>query len=78
MNLFQWNCNVINGHNYNEIFQALDNALISNRPTMILANTIKGKGVSFMENDVRWHHTIPSLKEVNIARKELGVLNNKI
>ena len=78
MNLFQWNCNVINGHNYNEIFQALDNALISNRPTMILANTIKGKGVSFMENDVKWHHTIPSLKEVNIARKELGVLNNKI
>ena len=45
---------------------------------MILANTIKGKGVSFMENDVKWHHTMPSKKEIKIAREELGVLEDTI
>ena len=40
---------------------------------MILANTIKGKGVSFMENDVKWHHTMPSMNEIEIARQELNL-----
>jgi len=73
MNLFEWDCYTIDGHNYTEIFEALDKFSSSDRPTMILANTIKGKGVSFMENDVKWHHTMPSMNEVEIARQELNL-----
>ena len=78
MNLFEWNCHVIDGHNYNEIFEALDKTTFSKKPTIILANTIKGKGVSFMENDIKWHHSIPSENEINIAREELGITNVNI
>ena len=78
MNLFEWDCHVIDGHVYKEIFDALELANSTNRPTMILANTIKGKGVSFMENEIKWHHSIPSQKEVEIARKELGLTGYKI
>ena len=78
MNLFQWDCHVIDGHNYNEIFEAFDKATLANKPTMILANTIKGKGVSFMENDVKWHHTMPSENEIKIAREELGMTSDNI
>ena len=42
MNLFQWDCHSIDGHNYSEIFKAFGKAINSKRPTMILANTIKG------------------------------------
>lgn len=73
MNLFEWDCHVIDGHDYEEIFEAFERATIATKPTMILANTIKGKGVSFMENEVKWHHSIPSQKEVELARQELGL-----
>ena len=73
MELFEWDCHVINGHDYKEIFKSLDASVLPKRPTMILANTVKGKGVSFMENSVKWHHTIPSQNEVEIARQELGL-----
>jgi len=41
------------------------------QPTVILANTVKGKGVSFMENNVRWHHRVPTAEEYTLAKKEL-------
>ncbi len=78
MNLFEWDCHIIDGHNFLEIFKALNDAKNSKRPIMILANTIKGKGISFMENDIKWHHSIPSEKEIKIARKELGIKSNFI
>ena len=40
---------------------------------MVIANTIKGKGVSFMENDNNWHYRIPSNEEVKLAKKELKI-----
>ena len=43
------------------------------KPTIIIANTIKGKGVSFMENDNNWHYRIPSNEEVKLAKKELEI-----
>lgn len=73
LNGFGWDCVQIDGHNFEEIFSALDRAATSNRPMMIVANTIKGKGVSFMENGVKWHHTVPTQNEVEIARRELGL-----
>ena len=49
----------------------LNKAQKSNKPVMILCNTIKGKGVSFMENSIKWHHTIPNSEEIYKARKKL-------
>ena len=70
MNLFDWDCREINGHDYKEIFNALKTKT-DGRPLMILANTIKGKGVSFMESVTKWHHSVPTENEVRLARKEL-------
>ena len=44
---------------------------VSDKPVMIIANTIKGKGISFMENALRWHHSVPDARELSLARKEL-------
>jgi len=54
---FGWEAKEINGHDYSEIESALSSApLQKNRPTVIIAHTIKGKGVSFMENKIGWHY----------------------
>jgi transketolase len=64
----------INGHDYSQIIQALDEAdTIKGRPTFILANTIKGKGVSFMENKVGYHGVAPTQEEKTKALEELGL-----
>ena len=64
----------INGHNFTEIKNALGNAKKSlDRPTFIIANTVKGKGVSFMENQVGWHGKAPSEEDLAKAADELGV-----
>ena len=62
----------IDGHDYTSILDALEQAQMVQKPTIILANTIKGKGVSFMEGVTKWHHSVPSEKEVEIAYRELG------
>ena len=70
---FGWHTQVIDGHNVLEIKKAIDNAIsTSDRPSMIIANTIKGKGVSFMEDDNNWHYRTPNEKELTAALKELG------
>jgi transketolase len=65
-------CNVknIDGHNFNQIYRSL---LVkkNKKPTVIIANTIKGKGVGFMENSILWHYKYPNEKELDIALKEL-------
>ena len=71
INSFGWNCKEIDGHSLEEISSTLAETKTSNKPTMILAKTIKGKGVSFMEGITKWHHSVPSQTEVEIARKEL-------
>ena len=69
---FGWNVISINGHNFSEIHEALTMAKNKNqKPTIIIANTIKGKGISFMEDVTRWHNTMPNKKQIKIARKEL-------
>jgi transketolase len=73
MGFFDWDCIEIDGHNYEEIFSALEALGNSPKPLMVLANTIKGKGVSFMENVTKWHHSVPSQTEVEMARAELNL-----
>ncbi len=67
---FGWHTSKINGHSFKEIIQAL-NETKKNKPRMIIADTIKGKGVSFMEGVSKWHTTIPTEEELNQAYKEL-------
>lgn len=69
---FGWFVQEIDGHNYDEIIVAVKNAKKQNRPSMIIANTIKGKGVSFMENQVGWHGKAPNEEEYNQAIAELN------
>lgn len=67
--------NVINvdGHNISELIEAFDKAkTVKGRPTAIIAKTIKGKGVSFMENQVGWHGKAPNEEQYHQAMKELG------
>ena len=63
----------IDGNNIQQIIQALEKAKnTKNKPTAIIAKTTKGKGVSFMENQVTWHGKAPSEQEYNLAMKELN------
>ena len=64
----------IDGHNMEKIIQALKKAkTIKGKPTVIIAKTIKGKGVSFIENKADWHGKAPKEEEYNIAIKELNL-----
>lgn len=70
---FGWSVIEIDGHNYSQILYALSQfPSKSEKPLAIIANTIKGKGVSFMEDDNNWHYRIPTVDEVTLAKKELG------
>ena len=69
---FGWHVLEVNGHKMEEILNALDKAeSIKNKPTMIIAHTIKGKGVSFFEGRVEYHGIAPTQEELDKAIKEL-------
>ncbi|MGG7079027.1 transketolase [Clostridium sardiniense] len=70
---FGWNVLVIDGHNYDEILEAIEKAKNhKGQPTAIVCKTVKGKGVSFMENQASWHGTAPSKEQCEEALKEIG------
>lgn len=70
---FGWNVITIDGHDFDQIFAALDMAKDTvGKPTMIIAKTVKGKGVSFMENKASWHGSAPSEEQLQQALSELG------
>ena len=71
---FGWNALELDGHDV----VALDKALKgiphkTDKPTILIAHTVKGKGVSFMEDDNNWHYRIPTAEEVEQSKKELGL-----
>ncbi len=68
---FGWNTIEIDGHNFKEIYKAIESAQNSEKPTVIIADTIKGKGVSFMENNPNWHGKAPNKEELEQALEEL-------
>lgn len=68
---FGWYVQEIDGHNFDEIIAAVNNAKQQEKPSIIIANTIKGKGVSFMENQVGWHGKAPNQDEYERAIKEV-------
>jgi len=70
---FGWKTFEVDGHNFKEILEALDRAeKVKGRPSVIIARTIKGKGISFMENVNRFHGTPPTKEELEMALREIG------
>lgn len=71
---FGWNVLYINGHDMDAIVYAVEQAKnVKGQPTVIIAETIKGKGVSFMEGNAGWHGIAPNAQQRDEALKELGV-----
>ena len=68
---FNWHTIVINGHDFDQIEAALKEAETVDKPVAIIANTVKGKGVSFMENQVGWHGSAPNDEQYEQAIAEL-------
>lgn len=69
---FGWTVLVADGHNHEELLSAYDKAETVEGPVVIIANTVKGKGVSFMEGNAGWHGKAPNDSELEQAAKELG------
>jgi transketolase len=71
---FGWTACEVDGHDIGALLEALENVPDgSGRPLAIIAHTVKGKGVSFMEDDNNWHYRTPTADELQAARKELGL-----
>ncbi len=72
---FGWSAYEIDGHDMRELVDVLNNFPDgSGSPVVVVAHTVKGKGVSFMEDDNNWHYRIPDAEEVIKAKKELGLI----
>ena len=72
---FGWDVAEIDGHNFDQILYELSKVNSSNKkPIAIVAHTVKGKGVSFMEDDNNWHYRSPNKDEVTMAARELGLV----
>lgn len=70
---FGWHVIEIDGHDFEQIFSAIDEAKnTKGKPTVVVAKTVKGKGVSFMENLASWHGNAPSKEQAQKALEELG------
>jgi transketolase len=71
---FGWDVLRIDGHNMDQVVDALEQAKrLKGRPVLILADTIKGKGVSFMQDQAGWHGKAPNFEEMNRGLQELGL-----
>ena len=70
---FGWHVVSVDGHDLRQLLDALEEAKgVTGRPTAIIAKTVKGKGVSFMENDPSWHGKAPSAEQMEQALAEIG------
>jgi transketolase len=71
---FNWHVQEIDGHNFDPIIKAIETAQkVKDQPAVIICHTIKGKGVSFMEGDRKWHGKAPNAEELTQALEELGI-----
>ena len=75
---FNWHTITIDGHDFDQIEAALSEAATIDNPVAIIANTVKGKGVSYMENNVAWHGTAPNDEQYEAAMQELKNAYNEL
>lgn len=68
---FGWDVYEVDGHNHDELIKVFDKKTKGYKPKCVIAHTIKGKGVSFMENNVLWHYRSPQGKELSSAIEEI-------
>lgn len=70
---FGWEAIEVNGHDFKELLNAFK--IKTTKPKIIIAHTVKGKGISFMEDKLEWHYKSPNQEQYEIALKELGEIN---
>jgi transketolase len=75
---FGWEVRTVDGHDYAALTAALTTPPPAGQPLFIIANTVKGKGVSFMENVGKWHHGVPSDAELAQALAELDAVSARL
>lgn len=75
---FGWEVRTVPGHDYAQLTEALTKPSPAGKPLVVIANTVKGRGVSFMENVGRWHHGVPSESELATALAELDAARAKL
>jgi transketolase len=68
---FGWDVEIVDGHNPAELLAALAPSTNREKPLCVIANTFKGKGVSYMQDNVAWHHGVPTKEQYELALKEL-------
>ncbi len=75
---FGWTVRTVPGHDFAELTEAMTRAPEPGKPVCVIANTVKGKGVSFMEDVAKWHHGVPSEAELGQALRELDAAEAKL
>ena len=71
-NAFGWALTHVDGHNHADLINAFRSIPIeSNKPSLVVAHTVKGSGISYMENEKKWHHGVPNDEQYDIAMEEL-------
>lgn len=73
-----WEVREVDGHSVKKLEQALKLPNITKKPLMVIANTIKGKGVSIVENNPKWHWKLPNKKECKVFMQELNITKEEI
>jgi len=68
---FGWEVREVNGHDFNELIDTIKSFSTNGMPHLVIARTIKGKGISFIENNYKWHHRIPNEEQYEQAIREL-------
>lgn len=75
---FGWEVVEVDGHDTEALYQVLSAENQIGKPKLVIAKTIKGKGVSIMENDPKWHYRMPKKKELIIFAEELGIMEGEL
>jgi transketolase len=76
---FNWTAIEVDGHSFEALVNSINNAKSNHdKPTVIICNTIAGKGISFMENKPEWHGKVPDQRELEKALDELKTLSGRI
>ena len=71
---FGWSVQEVDGHDHEQLLDVLGRVpLVEGRPTCVIAHTVKGKGVSFMEHQLAWHYKSPDAEQLREALQELEV-----